>query len=155
MSNNLAMSTPPITPHVLVRAEDTAGAAGVVENRAVALWDGPPLHHHDFDEAFHVLEGEVTFQLGDEVFTAGAGQHVFVPRGAIHTLANLSGAPARYLLTVTPGGFERYFDRMAAEIEGREPPATAAGDYPETIVVGPQLRARLGDLSRRSVKTLP
>jgi quercetin dioxygenase-like cupin family protein len=130
MSNNDAMSLSPlISPRVLLRSEDTDGAVGVVRNDVAGYWGGPPLHHHDFDEAFHVLTGQLTFQLGEEVFTAGAGQHVFVPRGAVHTLANLAGAPASYLLTITPGGFERYFDPLAGD------------DYPETIVVGPQIAA--------------
>jgi quercetin dioxygenase-like cupin family protein len=65
------------------------------------------LHHHDFDEAFYMVEGQMTFQLGDEVRTAGPGELVFAPRGSIHTLANHSEAVARYVLVCTPGGFER------------------------------------------------
>jgi quercetin dioxygenase-like cupin family protein len=35
-------------------------------------FSGPP-HHHDFDEIFYVLEGELTFQLEDELFTRKRG----------------------------------------------------------------------------------
>jgi quercetin dioxygenase-like cupin family protein len=58
-------------------------------------WPGPPLHTHDFDEAFYVLEGELTFQLEDKLRTATGGESVFAPRGVPHTLANSSGAAAR------------------------------------------------------------
>ena len=64
---------------VLLRSEQTAGAIGAVEVSVPAGWEGPPLHHHAFDEAFYVLDGELTFQLGDELVTAGPGAFVFAP----------------------------------------------------------------------------
>lgn len=127
------------TTSVLLRSEQTGGAVAVVENRLPAHWGGPPLHHHDFDEAFYVLEGELTIQLGEALHRFGPGEVAFAPRGAHHTLANLAAAPARYVLVITPAGFERYFDRLAAEAAGTEPPPEAAKGYPETVVVGPQI----------------
>ena len=90
-----------------LRSAQSNGAVSVVELFASPEFAGPPLHHHDFDETFYVLEGEMTIQLGDALRTAGPGELAFAPRGAHHTLANLSGAPARYLLICNPGGFER------------------------------------------------
>jgi quercetin dioxygenase-like cupin family protein len=123
-------------PTVLLRGEQSNGHLAIVE-----LTGGgrPPLHHHDFDETFYVLEGELTFQLGEDVFTRGAGALVFAPRGVAHTYANLSGAPALALLVITPAGFERYFDRIAARITGNGPPPEAARPIPEVITVGPPL----------------
>jgi len=129
-------------PKVLLRSEESAGAVAVVESLVPPGWEGPPLHHHAFDEGFYVLEGEPTFQLGEELRTATPGDFVFAPAGAVHTLANLSDAPARYLIVITPGGFERYFERMAAKATGVEPPAWALEPYPETIVVGPKIPDR-------------
>jgi mannose-6-phosphate isomerase-like protein (cupin superfamily) len=114
-------------PTVLLRSEESDERVGIVELAVPAGWIGPPLHHHDFDEAFYVLEGEMTFRLGDELVTRGPGTLTFAPGGSHHTLANLSDAPARYLLVCTPGGFERRFDP-----EPRKP-------YPETIFVGPAI----------------
>jgi hypothetical protein len=51
---------------------------------------------------------------------------VFTP----DTYANLSGKEARVLLLCTPAGFERYFDRRAAEYAGLEPPELS-GPIPE------------------------
>ena len=104
---------------VLLRSEETSDAIGLVENTVSAGWDGPPLHHHEFDETFYVLDGELTFQLGEEVRTAGPGEVVFAPGGSHHTIANLSDADARYLIAITPGGFERYFDKLSAAAAGR------------------------------------
>ena len=123
-------------PHVLLREADTGGAAAIVMCSAPPRWPGPPLHHHAFDEAFYVLEGELVFQFGDELRLGRRGSFAFAPRDAVHTLANLGDLPARYLLTITPAGFERYFDRMAADAAGIEPPPSAQAPYPETIVIG-------------------
>ncbi len=114
-------------PRVLVRGEESGGAVAIVELTVPPRWEGPPLHHHAFDEAFYVLEGELTFQLGGDRYQGTPGGFAFAPGGEMHTLANLSDAPARYLLAITPAGFERYFD------------PGAGGPVPETVVVGPQI----------------
>lgn len=126
---------------VLLRSEHSSDAIGIIENTVPAGWEGPPLHHHDFDEAFYVLDGELTFQLGDELTTAGPGMLVFAPRGSHHTLANLSTAAARYLLVCTPGGFERRFDRLAAERAGVPPTPESLKPYAEVVMVGPRIGA--------------
>jgi quercetin dioxygenase-like cupin family protein len=128
MSDNL--------PKVLLRSEQSDGRVAVVELMGGAR---PPLHRHDFDEAFYVLEGELTFQLGDDLSTRGAGELAFAPGGVPHTYANVSGAPARVLLVITPAGFERYFDRIAARISGNEPPPQAAKPIPEVVTLGPPI----------------
>ena len=68
---------------VALRGEQSGGALSVTDNTLPARWDGPPLHHHEFDEAFYVLAGEVTFQVRDELFAAGPGAVAFAPGGAI------------------------------------------------------------------------
>lgn len=63
---------------------------------------GPPwLHvHHSDDEAWHVLEGTLTFRFADRTAEAAAGSTVFVPAGAAHTYA--ASSDARYLMILTP-----------------------------------------------------
>jgi quercetin dioxygenase-like cupin family protein len=138
------MSTERAPIKVLLRSEQSAEHIAVMDNIVGAGFPGPPLYHHDFDERFYVLEGELTFQLGNELFTRTRGELAFAPRNVAHTFANLSGADARTLIICTPAGFERYFDRMAAERAGVEPPASALEPYPETIVVGPRIGERPG-----------
>ena len=55
---------------------------------------------------------------------------------------NIAARPARYLLACTPGGFERYFAKLAAEAAGVAPPPEVAKGYPETTVVGPPIGDR-------------
>jgi quercetin dioxygenase-like cupin family protein len=125
-----------------LRGEQSGGQIAVMDNVVGAGFPGPPLHHHGFDETFYVLEGELTFQLEDELFTRKRGELAFAPRGVAHTFANLSGADARTLIVCTPAGFERYFDRMAAERAGIEPPPEALKPWPEVVTVGPQIDER-------------
>ena len=129
-------------PTVLLRSEETAGVVSMIELSSNAGFAGPPLHRHDFDEAFYVLEGELTFRLGDDVFTRTAGELAFAPRNVAHTYANHSDAPARALLVCTPAGFERYFARMAAERDGVDPPDWALQPWPEVTRLGPQIERR-------------
>src|SRR5918996_5203182 len=48
---------------VLLRGADSGGRLALMDNVVPAGAKGPPLHHHDFDEAFYMLESEATFQL--------------------------------------------------------------------------------------------
>jgi hypothetical protein len=67
---------------------------------------------------------------------------VFTP----DTCANLSGKKAGVLLLRTPAGFERCFDRLAAEYAGLEPPEPS-GPIPERVV-GPRMVADAREGSR-------
>jgi mannose-6-phosphate isomerase-like protein (cupin superfamily) len=123
----------------MLRSDESAGAVSAIEVSSGVGFAGPPLHHHDFDEAFYVLEGELTFQLEDEVFTRTAGELAFAPRNVPHTYANHSGAPARALIVCTPAGFARYFARMVADSAGVDPPDWAMQEIPAVVRVGPQI----------------
>ncbi len=57
--------------------------------------------HHEDDEAWHVLEGTLTFKFKDRVVEAPAGTTVFVPAGVAHGYYEAHG-PTRYLIILTP-----------------------------------------------------
>ena len=86
---------------------------------AIHEWRGSgpaTLHvHHSDDEAWHVLEGTLTFRYADRVETAGPGTTVFVPAGVAHTYTTSSDA--RYLIVLTP----RLSALIAALQSDREP----------------------------------
>jgi quercetin dioxygenase-like cupin family protein len=134
-------SLPNLTTNVLLRSEETDGHVSVTEIVVPPHSAGPPLHTHDFDEAFYMLEGELTFQVDDALVKKGAGELSFAARNVRHTLANHSDASARYLLVCTPAGFERHWARLAADAAGIEPPQWALQPIPEVTVVGPQIVA--------------
>jgi quercetin dioxygenase-like cupin family protein len=133
------LSVPNLQTNVLLHSEQTDGQVSLTEITVPPRTAGPPLHSHDFDEAFYVLEGELTFQVGHELVTRGARGFVLAPHNMPHTLANHGEAPARYLLVCSPAGFERHWARIAAESAGVEPPQWALPPIPEVTVVGPQI----------------
>jgi quercetin dioxygenase-like cupin family protein len=57
--------------------------------------------HYSDDEAWHVLEGTLTFKFIDQVQEVSAGTTVFVPAGVAHTYYEAHG-PTRYLIILTP-----------------------------------------------------
>jgi quercetin dioxygenase-like cupin family protein len=121
---------------ILLRSEQSAGVVSVIASTMPGRTSGPRLHRHDFDEAFYVLDGELTVQLGDELYRFGPGQLAFAPRGVVHTLANLSPDSTEFLIICTPAGFERNFARRRAERAGVQPPEWALQPGPVVTYVG-------------------
>lgn len=87
------------------RAEGQQPIAATGHSFDVHEWsgDGPGyLHvHYKDDEAWHVLEGALTFRLRDKQLEAPAGSTVFVPAGVPHDY-RVTREPVRYLIILTP-----------------------------------------------------
>jgi len=91
-----------------------AGGFSLVEHPIAPRTLAGPSHVHKYeDEYSYVLEGEVGFEVGDDVFGAGAGQLVAKPRGTWHAFWNAGDGRARILEVISPAGFERYFGELA------------------------------------------
>ncbi len=68
-----------------IRDGDTGVSYIMVE---AAPGEGPRLHRHAYDEVFVVLEGSVTFTVGDEIVHASAGDTVVGPANVPHAFVN-------------------------------------------------------------------
>jgi quercetin dioxygenase-like cupin family protein len=102
---------------------DTDGRIALVEHPLAPGTLAGPMHvHHSEDEISYVLEGHITAQIGAEVIQAPAGSIVYKPRDIPHTFWNQGAAPARILEIITPAGFERYFEELAALLAPGGPP---------------------------------
>ncbi len=118
------------TGRVWVKASgaETAGRCAQVEiddPRGTA----PPMHvHHNEDETFYVLDGEVTVFADGERVELGAGDYAFVPRGTSHAYL-VRSERARMLVTFSPAGFEEFFVEMG--IAGDEAPVDPVMPSPE------------------------
>jgi quercetin dioxygenase-like cupin family protein len=65
-----------------------------------------PRHiHHDADETWYVLDGELTIFVGDERLEAGPGDFVLGPKGVPHTFL-VTSAQAEFCVTFAPAGTE-------------------------------------------------
>jgi quercetin dioxygenase-like cupin family protein len=128
---------------ILAGAADTGGACAVLDYRMPAGYAGPPAHvHPGFDEIFSVVAGELTVRLDDDVVLARPGDTVVVPGTTAHTFANLTSDEARVLMVFTPGGFESYFEELAALLADQPPDGDAIGKLAErhgVRTVGPPL----------------
>jgi quercetin dioxygenase-like cupin family protein len=76
---------------------------------------GPPLHRHDFEESFTVLEGEIEATFRGQPATVIKGQTIQIPANAPHRFINKSGQPARLLCVASPSGLEEFFREIAGK----------------------------------------
>jgi mannose-6-phosphate isomerase-like protein (cupin superfamily) len=63
--------------------------------------------HPDEDDAFYIVEGELTFIFGDERVAAAPGTFVLVPPRVEHGFRNDDTRPVRMLNIHAPAGFDR------------------------------------------------
>jgi mannose-6-phosphate isomerase-like protein (cupin superfamily) len=90
---------------------------GEATHGAYAIWmhvsqpgSSPPRHiHRNEDEIIHVLEGELRIWCDGTAFMIGRGDTVTLPRGLAHSFRVIGSNPAHMMMTVVPGGFERFY----------------------------------------------
>ena len=80
----------------------------MIERTAPKGWM-TPLHTRDEDESYRVLEGAVTFFVGDEQVTGQPGDVIEAPRGMARTLRTETSG-ARWLVMTNIKELERFAD---------------------------------------------
>ncbi len=113
--------------------ETTGNTVAVIE----FLWpegSGSPLHvHHDEEEWFYVIEGEITFWVGGETVVAPAGSFVFGPRDVPHTFV-VTSPTARFLMVTEPAMFADFVRAVSVPAEELTlPPASYQPPSPEEL----------------------
>ena len=99
---------------IRVHGRDTGGVVSVVESHDVPGGGPPPHIHHREDETFQILEGDYEFTVAGKSFVAKPGTTIFAPRGIPHTYRYLGQTPGRLMCTITPAGFEGFFEEIGA-----------------------------------------
>ena len=95
-----------------LRCADTADSMMVFEE-TVPTGTKSTFHlHHDSDEIAYVLEGEVTFLIGDEVTVGGPGSCAFMPRDVPHAWKSTGAEPGKVLFLYTPGRAGKFFEEL-------------------------------------------
>jgi quercetin dioxygenase-like cupin family protein len=123
----------------LATGADTGGAYALIHAEVPPQGGPPPHRHHREDEAFYVLEGELSFEVDGRPLGATAGSWVTLPRGTWHAFKNQGPSPARMLIVVTPSGLEQFFAEVGSEATGRSsPPPGTAADVEKLLAVAPK-----------------
>ncbi len=92
--------------------EQTGGRYSLVE--ILAPEGEGVLHvHHREDEGFYILEGEMTFYVGEQTIKAQPGSFLFGPKDIPHAFRVDSG-PARLLFIFSPAGLEDFIRESSA-----------------------------------------
>ena len=123
-------------------------ATGEETNGKYAMWEaivppggGPPPHVHSREEeAFYILEGEITFHIGEKRIVATAGMFANMPVGTPHSFKNESSKPAKMLISVAPAGLEQMFFEVGVPVvQGATtaPPPTKA-EIEKLLAVAPR-----------------
>jgi quercetin dioxygenase-like cupin family protein len=125
---------------VLAEAKDTGSRCSMMEELA---WkdSGPGPHKHTWsDETIYMLDGEITFLVGDDIKTARTGDFLMVPRNTRHAF-RVTSETARFLNGYTPASFEAALVEFATPATERvlQPKNASA-----TIKMTPELVSRYG-----------
>lgn len=113
--------------------EETGGAFTLIEQVAPAGFR-PPLHlHHDEDEAFYVLEGELEVTCGPKQLAAKQGSFIMLPRGIKHGFSVVGGHDARILQLTVPAGFERFAMEVGELASTMDLPPPGPPDIPKLL----------------------
>ena len=79
---------------------------------------GPPAHvHQDEDEAWYILDGEVSFTCGEKQWVAAPGAFILAPRSIQHTFQCWDEGPVKMLQVTSPARFERFAAEMGRPAE--------------------------------------
>jgi mannose-6-phosphate isomerase-like protein (cupin superfamily) len=105
---------------VKIDAEQTNGAYSVFE-LTVPSEVGTGLHiDKDWDEFWHVIEGNFVFTLNGERKELKAGEFAYGPKGIPHSFRNFGKTTGKLLMVTTPSGLEQFFRTVhKASLNGR------------------------------------
>lgn len=108
---------------------ETSGAFCVVESTLPPYYRRVLPHWHvEKYEAFHVMDGALTFTRDEQTFIAQRGSFVLVPPRAVHVYWNSTAAPVTFLTVSAPGGLECYLAELAAAFAGQPYDATRVAE---------------------------
>jgi quercetin dioxygenase-like cupin family protein len=81
-----------------------------------------PLHvHHDVDDSFYLLSGQLALRCGEDTFVANAGDYVSLPKGVPHALSNVGDEEAVLLQTHDGDSFRTFIRAVGIPCEQPRP----------------------------------
>ena len=110
----------------LAESQDTDGQFSLLDIVIRQGFEPPPHVHQREDEAYYILEGTLTFTVGEHTFAAQPGDMVFLPRGVQHAF-QLTTPQARALVWINPAGLEAAFREFGEPAQELTLPPVPAG----------------------------
>ena len=104
--------------------DETQGGYSISEWWLEPHTQGPGAHAHDEDDIFYVIEGTMSFLVGDRWIDAPKGSFVLAPGGTTHDFENRSSSRAGVLNLSIPGEFEKNMPAIADYFD-KHPPGDA------------------------------
>jgi mannose-6-phosphate isomerase-like protein (cupin superfamily) len=93
--------------------EETQNGYSISEWRLEPHTQGPGAHSHEEDDVFYVIEGTMSFLIGERWIDAPKGSFLLVPGGVAHDFENRSSSRAGVLNLSIPGDFEKGMPAIA------------------------------------------
>jgi quercetin dioxygenase-like cupin family protein len=119
--------------------EETGQAYSLIEIVMQPHSAVPPHVHTRENESFYIQEGEMEFQLGEEVIIATPGTFVHSPKGQPHSFRNVGTTPVKFLCWLTPAGLEKFFIEVGGTVsEQNTPPAVTPADLEKLMATAPK-----------------
>lgn len=125
--------------------EDTGGTLEVIEHRGPEGYAAPVHTHINEAEAFYVLEGQVTFVVGDDEVKGASGYFAFVPPKEKHAF-RVDSPTARFLMLVTPARLMPFFEEIGESALSATIPPPPEGE--------PDLDALVASAARHGMEVL-
>lgn len=111
---------------ILLSARDTNGAFSLIHGYEIKGLEPPAHIHTKEDESFYILNGEIKYTVGKEVFNAKPGDWIFLPRNIQHSF-QVQSEQAEVIIQLSPGGFEEYFREMSEPAKALKIPPRPEG----------------------------
>lgn len=97
--------------------DESAGAYSISEWWLEPYSKGPGAHSHPEDDIFYVIEGVVSFLVGEQWIDAPKGSFILAPSGVTHDFENRTDARVGMLNFSTPGNFEQHMPSIVEWFE--------------------------------------
>lgn len=104
---------------------ETGGAFCLVVDHPPPGWSLPAHRHRNEAETIYIVEGSFSMEVDGSSSRLSAGDSVHVPRGVIHSGANVGCQMGRRVVLFSPAGMEGFFKDAGRPATGDIDRATA------------------------------
>jgi quercetin dioxygenase-like cupin family protein len=130
------------TYRIVISGEQTNGAFAVIDMMIPSNGGPGPHAHANFQESFHVLDGEVEVKTETETYVARKGDFINIPLGGVvHRFKNKSDSVAHLWCVVVPAGLETLFQEIGQPV--------APGTFLPPPPMGPDDQKRLQAIAEK------